>query len=456
MPNKYLRAMQAAVALCAAAASSAAQTPIYKLLYSAPNPSSQGAAPVTVFEVSPGLLYFLSTAQAQSAGGGPSFGPSIFSLAVTGSPILIYSFPFNNQSRALVQAADGRLYGAVYTAQEKGIYYSILLSGQGAQLNPTGAWSSIVAMIPTPRGIYDGMGTVSQSFALAKIDESGKVTMVHQFSSGEGAPTAEMKLVLGTDGNVYGFGGQSDQLNPPFFIYRLTPSGQYSVLLTFPGSYGVAHGVSLIAASDGNLYGTFSGSGANNTGVIFQATLSGQWQTVANFPAPGTNGMSEPGSLVEASDYALYGATVHNAIFRYDLATHALTLAYQMNLNNLQGGCAPCNFIQGMDGKLYGTAPGGGPGGGAVFSLDFGLPQPKPSVAQLAPSSGTVGQQILLWGGHLLGAASVTFNGVPAAAFQVNSTQAVVATVPAGATTGPVTITTANGSVTAKEDFRVQ
>jgi hypothetical protein len=85
-----------------------------------------------------------------------------------------------------------------------------------------------------------------------------------------------------------------------------------------------------------------------------------------------------------------------------------------MNLNNLQGGCAPCNFIQGMDGKLYGTAPGGGPGGGAVFSLDFGLPQPKPSVAQLAPSSGTVGQQILLWGGHLLGAASVTFNGVPA------------------------------------------
>jgi len=265
-----------------------------------------------------------------------------------------------------------------------------------------------------------------------------------------------MKLVLGADGDIYGFGSQSTQLDPPFFIYRLTPSGQYSVLLTFPGSYGVAHGVSLIAASDGNLYGTFSGSGVNNTGFIFQATLSGQWQTVANFPAPGTNGMAEPGSLVEASDYALYGATVHNAIFRYDLATRALTLAYQMNLNNLQGGCAPCNFIQGMDGKLYGTAPGGGPGGGAVFSLDFGLPPPKPSIAQLAPSSGTAGQQILLWGGHLLGAVSVTFNGVPAAAFQVNSTQAVVATVPAGATTGPVTITTANGSVTAKEDFRVQ
>jgi hypothetical protein len=50
----------------------------------------------------------------------------------------------------------------------------------------------------------------------------------------------------------------------------------------------------------------------------------------------------------------------------------------------------------------------------------------------------------------------VTFNGVPAAAFQVNSTQAVMATVPAGATTGPVTITTANGSVTTKQSFTVE
>jgi hypothetical protein len=31
-------------------------------------------------------------------------------------------------------------------------------------------------------------------------------------------------------------------------------------------------------------------------------------------------------SLVEPSDGALYGSTVHNAIFRYDLTTHALTL----------------------------------------------------------------------------------------------------------------------------------
>jgi len=84
------------------------------------------------------------------------------------------------------------------------------------------------------------------------------------------------------------------------------------------------------------------------------------------------------------------------------------------------------------------------------------LPKPRPSVAQLVPSSGTAGQQILLWGSHLLGATSVTFNGVPAAAFQVNSTEAVMATVPAGAATGPVTVVTANGSVTTKQNFTIQ
>jgi hypothetical protein len=40
-----------------------AQQPIYKLLYSAPEPSSQGAAPVTIFETEPGLFCFLSANQ---------------------------------------------------------------------------------------------------------------------------------------------------------------------------------------------------------------------------------------------------------------------------------------------------------------------------------------------------------------------------------------------------------
>jgi uncharacterized repeat protein (TIGR03803 family) len=439
----------------------AAQAPIYRLLYSAPNPSSQGAAPVTVLEAAPGLLYFLSTAQSSTAGG-PTYGPSIFSLTGAGSPKLICSFPFNTDTGALVQAADAGLFGPLFNISTKdGRYYSVSPSGQDLQQYPTGAWSSFLALAAAPLGLYDAVGAldshgVLSSIGFARIDEKGKVTIIHQSSPSNGVPI--FRLIPAGDGNIYGVGAQSTELTPPIFIFRLTPSGAYSRLLTFPSTVSAgAYGASLVAASDGNLYGTFSVGGANKTGIVFQVTLSGQWQTVASFPAVGHDvGMVYPNSVMEASDGALYGSTVHNAIFRYDLTTHALTLAYQMNPSNLQGSCAPCNFIQGSDGRLYGTAAIGGPGGGAVFSLDFGLPKPTPFITRMVPASGTAGQKILLWGGHLVGATAVSFNGVPAAAFRVNSTQAVVATVPAGATTGPVTITTAGGSYTTAQEFTIQ
>ena len=63
---------------------------------------------------------------------------------------------------------------------------------------------------------------------------------------------------------------------------------------------------------------------------------------------------------------------------------------------------------------------------------------------------------MLLWGRYLLGATSVSFNGAPAQYIGVTSIQSVYATVPPGATSGPVTITTPNGSFTTTVDFTVQ
>jgi len=447
--------LRSALLACALAAGLfGGQPPVYKLLYSAPDPSSQGARPETIFEAAPGFFYFLSGM------GGLTFGPSIFSLTNAGAPKLIYSFQTQLLSYALVQGSDGRLYGSVSNpSDDDSFYYSVSASGQGMQRFPTGRWGSMWSLTPTAGKLFDGVGTTAarQTFGFARIDQSGSVQVIYKLSSGQGVPAPGEKLVLASDGNLYGVGCPATNLAPPFFVYRLTPSGEYTQILTFPSNFGAGYGAALVAASDGNLYGTLSSAGTNNVGIVFETNLSGQWSTVANFPAKGSDeGFYDPNSLVEASDGALYGATVHDAIFRFDLATHALTLAYQMNPYNLQGSCAPCNFIQAMDGNLYGTAALGGPGGGAVFSLDFGLPKPTPGVEQLVPSSGSVGQKILFWGSHLLGATSVKFNGVPATDFQVNSTQALAATVPAGATTGPVTVTTANGKVTSRQSFTIQ
>src|SRR5580704_10990598 len=83
-----------------------AQAPVYKLLYFAPNPGSQGAQPVAVLEAAPGLFYFLSAAQG-SVTGGRSFGPSVLSLTQAGSLKLVNALPFDRLSDALGQGSDG-------------------------------------------------------------------------------------------------------------------------------------------------------------------------------------------------------------------------------------------------------------------------------------------------------------------------------------------------------------
>jgi hypothetical protein len=68
---------------------------------------------------------------------------------------------------------------------------------------------------------------------------------------------------------------------------------------------------------------------------------------------------------------------------------------------------------------------------------------------------GKVGSVVQILGTGLTGATAVSFNGMPAASFGVVSDTGMFATVPAGATTGPVTVTTPTGSLTSNENFTV-
>jgi IPT/TIG domain-containing protein len=430
------------------------QASVYTLLYSPPSLSTPGGEPTTIFEAAPGLFYVLSVRTTTT------FGPSIFTITSTGTFELIYTFPpAVNAMQTFVQATNGSLYGPAgsATTSPRTFYFSLTPSGTNLQEFPfSGSWGSAWQTIVAPPGeLYDIVGfsptSTSKVYGFARVSETGKITILHQFSGSDGAPTGS-NLAHGPDGNFYGVGNQQSGGVSPGFIYRFTPSGGYSQLLNFP-SFPANGFLPLIAAFDGNLYGLFGAGGSSNAGELYKATLSGKLQLMASFPTQ----MALPQTLMQASDGNIYGSTNSNYIFRYNLATHALSSAYQLNPNGTQGRCY-CPLVQGMDGKLYGVATLGGnyPGIGAVFSLDLGLPKPKPVVSATYPAAGPVGQKVILWGNNLLGATSVTFNGVRAASTLVTSAQSAKVTVPAGATTGPVTITTANGSFTTTQDFTVQ
>jgi hypothetical protein len=77
-----------------------------------------------------------------------------------------------------------------------------------------------------------------------------------------------------------------------------------------------------------------------------------------------------------------------------------------------------------------------------------------PSISSFTPTSGASGTSVTLSGGGFTGATSVAFNGT-AATFTVDSDAQITATVPSGATSGPISVTAPGGSATSTSAFTV-
>jgi hypothetical protein len=192
-------------------------------------------------------------------------------------------------------------------------------------------------------------------------------------------------------------------------------------------------------------------SATNQHTAVFQLTPSGKFTILHDFgPCEMVN------SLIEGSDGKLYGSTENYNVLFSLTKSGVYKVQYVMTQPIYEGQC-PCGLLQGSDGIIYGAATGGGPGptgAGTIFTLDVGLPVPKPQAGVVWPNSGAVGARVRIWGYNLFGA-SVAFNGVPAAKAVNNGPNYVWVTVPAGATTGPITVTTPGGTSTTRETFTV-
>ena len=294
-----------------------------------------------------------------------------------------------------------------------------------------------------------------------------------------------------------GYSAASFTVVPAPVVVSFTPtSGLAGTVVVITGSYFTGatavkfNGVNatgFVVNSDTQI--TVSSPAGATTGLISVTTAAGTGLSVANYEVPPVNdqcanaiaiacGQSIAGSIVystatgdptatctETVDEGGVFYTIVGTGRNITVATCGAGTNYDSKLFVFSGGCGTYTCVGGDD---DGCGQGGGPStvtfpsvagqsylvfvsgfdteqGNFVLSATCAAP-PAPAISGLSPATGPTGTVVTLTGANLNGVTSLTINGVVISSFTVVNATTITFIVPAGATTGPVVVTTANGS----------
>lgn len=441
---------------------------------------------------------------------------AVFKITPSGTQTVLFNFPYDPNTNTavdgiypyggLVQGKDGNFYGTTSGGGNAGgVCNGTLGCGVIFKITPTGTFTLLHTFngafatlaeggVPTGRLILGSDGNfygttneggltadnIANQGTIFRVSPNGAFTTLLSFEGVNNGFTDPAHpyagLIQGRDGKFYGtseFGGTSGVGT----VFSYSSAAGLKVLHSFPEQAGQVFPdgelplAALVQASDGKLYGTASDGGALSTffqrGTLFRITTQGVFTKLWDFNSTGTplNGFIPYGGLIQASDGNLYGTTqagggTANSGTVYELTLGGV-LSQVMSFDSTTSGAVPEGVpLQAADGTLYITASADGGSnlnqndGGTIVQIVGGLPQPKPVVLRFSPASGMVGQKVTISGSNFVGTTSVTFNGT-AATFKVKSTNTVTATVPSGATSGRITVTSAGGSTTSAQSFTV-
>lgn len=184
----------------------------------------------------------------------------------------------------------------------------------------------------------------------------------------------EAALAMATNGWLYGttfLGGDHGQ----GAIFKITTNGDYATVWHFTGGAdGAFPEAALLAASDGNFYGSTTAGGTSGGGVLFRLTTAGAFTVLHSFSWD-PDGGSPRGGLVQGADGALYGTTTYGGTNSGNGTVFKITTGGVFTqLWSFTGGNDGQNpfakLVQGADSALYGTCNAGGSNGyGTVFRI---------------------------------------------------------------------------------------
>jgi uncharacterized repeat protein (TIGR03803 family) len=414
-----------------------------------------------------------------TAAGGANGDGTVFKITASGALTTLYSFGGTdgaNPYSGLIQGTDGNFYGTTYYggANNDGTVFKITPSGVLTQLysfcsqpNCADGANPMASLIQATDGdlygttLYGGPNICQPGCGtIFKITTSGALTTVHSFAIHDGF-NPYGGVIQATDGNFYGTTEFGQGVSGLGTIFKMDAGGTLITLHSFVHSDGALPLASLLQGADGDFYGVAPCCGAYDDGTVFKITSDGTFTVLQSFD--GNDGDYVNGPLVQAPNGNFYGTSDEGGAFTYYGTLFQVTpsgvITSLWSFNPYNSGYGPrTSLMQSTNGIFYGTTALGGTdpdcevnqGCGTIFSLSLG----QAPFVTTNPTSGSAGTQVAILGNDLSSTTSVTFNGIPAA-FQLISASALSVTVPAGATTGFVSVTKPSGTLKSNMKFHV-
>ena len=370
---------------------------------------------------------------------------TVYKITPSGTLVTLHSFngtdglyPYSQ----LVQATNGVLYGTTLNGgpDNKGTVFEVSNSGKFSvvfDFHGTDGEEPTGGLIQASDGALYGvtiLGGASNAGVLFKISH-GTYTVLHSFTGASGGRGPFAGLVQATDGNLYGTTGATDVYCGT--IFRITTSGEFTTLYKFPsdGSLGCVPDSNLLQHTNGRLYGTTEIGGTASEGTFFSFDV-GLGPFVSFLPAA-----RQVGHTVEILGQGLSGTTAVS--FNGTPASFTLyaNSYYDTYLTAIVPNGATTGFITVTT-----------PSGTLTSNKQF---QVKPQITGFSPTSGPPGTSVVVTGVSLTQTSKITFNSVVATSFTVNSDTQVTVTVPAGATSSKIGVTTTGAPVYSATAFTV-
>jgi uncharacterized repeat protein (TIGR03803 family) len=445
--------------------------------------------------------FYGTTTDGGTFGYGTLFRFNPLTLAVT--PLHQFSSTEFRSAAPPVESKHKNLYGMTLTSPGTAYSWTIKTGTFEILPNTVPNQPSIGPLLLASDGNFYGTTQASgsnQEGTVFRMTEGGAISTIFKFTFNTGddgfgpnAPLAQGKGAYAgyLYGAAYAGGGTEGELDTGTVFQLTLPPPVHSTestLYTFETTGGFTPDAGLLAASDGNLYGTTRYGGADNAGTLFEISPGGTFTSLDDFTGvgglvsganPNTTLMEDTNGLFYAltpagganGDGVFYSLTPPSPVNHISLCCNwwvVLDQPVTIIGQNLTGvlsvdfGSVPARFHPGSDTYLTAQVPSGAIDSPISVTLATGQQLESqqnarilPTIVNLDPTSGPVGTQVGIVGGGFAGTTKVAFGGVATGNFTVVSPALIQATVPAGAVTGKVEVVTPNDSVLSKQTFTV-